>query len=234
MATETTQNLDLGELAQTLDRLAAGFQTLSSFLLAAPHQEVLDQVRTQEMLDDWPGHTGPERTKGVAHLLKSAAIEETAQDIAADYNQLFVGPERTKAPPYESVHLSEEKLVFEQQTFAVRAAYAQFDLAAPKLNQEPDDHIGLELSFLATLGQRALDQLAAISDHHLAQGQTPAELTELNTTLAAMFSFLDQHLLRWAPMLFTLIDEHAETEFYRGVAGLGLGVLEDAARSFNL
>ena len=237
---DAAQSVDLNALAQTLDQLTAGFQTLSSFLLRAPDQEVLDQVRTQEMLQDWPGLPGPERTLGVGHLLESAALGETAKEVASDYNTLFVGPERTKAAPYESVHLSEEKLIFEQQTFAVRAAYAEFGLAAPKLNQEPDDHIGLELGFLAMLGQRALDCIADSSATSSVQSaeRSPQELEqqvqELNKVLAAIFSFLDLHVLRWAPAFFTLVNEQAETEFFRGVGALGLGVLEDAARSFNL
>lgn len=213
---------DYSKAVQTLDRLGAAFQTLSVFLLSAPSQDLLDQVCQPELLDQWPGTPSPYRAQGTAHLVASNAWQETQAQVKQDYNSLFVGPEAMLAPPYESVHRSQERLIFEQETFVVRAAYAEFDLAAPHLNQEPDDHIGLELAFLGTLAERALD---AIEENNL---------TALDTILAATSSFLHQHLLRWGPDFFTLVQEHATTEFYRGVSALGLGVLEDAARSFDL
>lgn len=234
-------NTDIPELGAMLDRLSASFHTLSTFLLAPPSQALLDQVRTPEMLQDWPSKDCSSRTEGIGQLLASKEKQEDETTIRHDFNALFVGPERMKAAPYESVHLSQENLVFEQQTFVVRAAYAEFDLAAPKLNQEPDDHIGLELAFLSTLGQKALDSLdviATLSDKGLSSDQTTpevqAEVANLNKVLSAMHSFLEQHLLQFGPTFFTLLQDHGATEFYRGVGSLGLGVLEDAGASFSL
>lgn len=237
----TESNADVPALGTMLDRLGASFHTLSTFLLAPPSQELLDQVRTAEMLQDWPSKECQDRTEGIAQLLASKEKQEDETTIRHDFNALFVGPERMKAAPYESVHLSQENLVFEQQTFVVRAAYAEFDLAAPKLNQEPDDHIGLELAFLSALAQKALDSLdsiAALSDKGLSTEESNPEATtevaNLNKILSAMHSFLEQHLLLWGSTFFNLLQEHSTTEFYRGVGSLGLGVLEDAGASFSL
>lgn len=213
---------DRAALAADLDRSAAAFTTLSRLLLAPPTAEVLDQLRTEELLAQWPAPPSPERTDGIAQLLASAAAGEDARDVQRDFNQLFVGPERMTAPPYESVHRSEDRLVFEQDTFLVRAAYAVFDLAVPRLNQEPDDHIGLETSFVGELCVRGLDALDSGDD------------LQLRRVLAGLTTFLDEHLLVWGGQCLNLVRAEAQTCFYRGVALLALGVLADAERTFRV
>ncbi|SDB84130.1 Tat proofreading chaperone TorD [Sanguibacter gelidistatuariae] len=213
---------DRAELARHLDRMAAAFTTLSRVLLVPPAPEVLDQLRDADLLSQWPALPSPESRDGINQLLESAQAGEDARDVRRDFNQLFVGPERMTAPPYESVHLSEDKLVFEQETFLVRAAYAAFGLAAPRLNQEPDDHIGLEMGFVAELCVRGLDALDG------------ADELELRRVLAGVATFLDDHLLAWGPQCLTLVMGEATTCFYRGVGSLGLGLLDDADRTFRV
>lgn len=213
---------DRTELARHLDRMAAAFTTLSRVLLAPPAPEVLDQLRDGDLLSQWPARPSPESRDGIAQLLQSGQAGEDALDVRRDYTQLFVGPERMTAPPYESVHRSKDKLVFEQETFVVRAAYAEFDLAAPRLNQEPDDHIGLEMGFVAELCVRGLDALDSEDD--------PALLR----VLTRIGAFLDDHLLVWGPQCLTLVVQEATTSFYRGVGSLGLGILDDADRTFRV
>ena len=229
----TRSTPDLDELAVTLDRLAAGFSTLSVFLLKPPTAQVLDQVREPELLSQWPCHPCLDREAGIKLVAGSTGEDELA--VRDDFNRLFVGPERMLAAPYESVHLSADKLIFEQQTFVVRAAYAQFDLAAPRLNQDPDDHIGLELEFLAALANRALDILDPSANlDPSAQVEQAKQVAELNRHLSAMHSFLGTHLLAWGDTFFGLVQEHAKTDFFRGVGALGAGVLDDAATAFSL
>lgn len=213
---------DRSELARHLDRMAAAFTTLSRVLLAPPAPEVLNQLRDEELLSQWPGRPSPESRDGINQLLESGRSGEDARAVHRDFNQLFVGPERMTAPPYESVHRSQDRLVFEQETFLVRAAYAAFDLAAPRLNQEPDDHIGLEMGFVAELCVRGLDALDS--------GDEP----QLLRVLGGVASFLDEHLLVWGPQCLTLVTGEAATCFYRGVGSLGLGILDDAGRTFRV
>lgn len=59
--------------------------------------------------------------------------------LGADYHRLFVGPGTMLAPPWESVHPSDEGLTFQDETLQVRQAYAEFGLTAPAVNREPDD-----------------------------------------------------------------------------------------------
>ncbi|OLN32545.1 TorD/DmsD family molecular chaperone [Desulfosporosinus metallidurans] len=71
-----------------------------------------------------------------------------------EFNRLFVGPTSPAAPPYESVYLSPDHLVMQEQTLAVRKLYIQEGLQALAQGGEPDDFIATELEFAAYLLRR--------------------------------------------------------------------------------
>lgn len=119
-----------------------------------------------------------------------------------------------RATPYESVHRSVERLLFGEHTLQVRALYAQLGVAAPRLNREPDDHIGLELEFLATVTTAWRDATQA------------GDLPQAQAVLDLGGVFVRDHLLAWAPGLMDLITEHADTAFYQGVGRLGAAALD--------
>lgn len=212
---------DRAVLAERLDEFAAAFTALSQLLLSAADADLLARVRDRELLADWPLLRDADCRRGTALLMESATAGEGEALLRRDYNRLFFGPERMKAPPYESVHRSDEHLLFEPVTMEVRASYAAFGLAAPRLNKEPDDHIGLELGFLATLCVRALDALDTGDD---------AELARL---VDGVVTFLGEHLLAWGPECLTQAAGASTTFFYQGVAALGLGTLACARATFR-
>lgn len=206
--------------AGRLDALATAWTVLARLLLAPPGEESLANVRDAAMLAEWPLHDEDSDT-GVTLLAQSASRGEDVELVRSDFRRLFVGPESLQAPPWESVHRSPDRLLFEEQTFQVREWYARHGLVAPRLNREPDDHIGLELDFLATLLLRAMealddgrddDALALLADHD---------------------SFLATHVLPWAPELMGQIRRGAQTSFYRGVGALGAGALRVARDSLT-
>lgn len=209
-----------GELRtyQELDGQAAACTVLSRMLLNAPDQAALDATREADMLASWPLPPSEATSRGLAAWRRSAEISEDERVVRRDHRRLFVGPGPLLAPPYESVHRSVDRLVFEAQTLQVRAVYARHGLAAPQLDRHPDDHIGLELDLLATLSLRAMDALDADD------AATAAELEDAQRT------FLAEHLLRWAPGLMLTIEQQADTDFYRGVGALGTGLLEELRR----
>lgn len=73
-----------------------------------------------------------------------------------EFNRLFFGPISPKAPPYESVYCSPDRLVMQAQTLAVRKMYNQELLLSSGQGHEPDDFIGTELEFMAYLLARAV------------------------------------------------------------------------------
>ena len=129
-----------------------------------------------------------------------------------EYNQLFVGPGPLKAPPWESVYRSKDRLVFGTETLAVRKFFQRFGLEVQQLNKEPDDHIGLELEFMAHLSQEAL-----------AAFQSGEEAMDL---IIGTEQFLREHLQQWVPGFCHRLEEVAGTGFFVGLAKMTRGWLE--------
>ncbi|MFD1507400.1 molecular chaperone TorD family protein [Georgenia yuyongxinii] len=210
---------DRQALPAHLDAFAGAFTALAQLLRSAPDEQVLAGLRDPQLLAEWPIED-VDCQRGTALLAESVGAREDVGRIRRDYNRLFFGPEKMKAPPYESVHRSDEHLLFERETMQVRAAYATFGLAAPRLNREPDDHIALELEFVGTLCVRGLDALET------------GDEAELALVVRGICAFLDEHLLAWAPRCLTQAANASTTFFYQGVAALGLGTLTRARAVF--
>ncbi len=139
-------------------------------------------------------------------------------DLRTDYLKLFIGPGKMHAPVWESVYFSEAHLVFQERTLEVRSWYRRFGLETERLNREPDDHIGLELSFMARLATLALEAL---------ENDDKPGFSRLMTLQRKFFS---EHLGQFGSTWAKLVIEHAGTDFYRGIGHLTLGSLQAVAR----
>jgi len=142
--------------------------------------------------------------------------------IQSDYTRLFIGPGKVIVPPWESVYFSSERLTFQQQTLEVRTWYQRFGVEPEKIYKEPDDHIGLEISFIAHLAKLALQALEEQNEE------------EFNRLIKAQEKFLAEHLLRWGPYWCTLVVKNANTEFYKGLALLTQGALLTLGDQFGI
>lgn len=172
-----------------------------------------EQVEVQkglELLQRWSS----ENQNGIS--------EAQFKAIQKDQLYLFIGIDKVLAPVWESVYFSQSRLVFQEQTLQVREWYARFGLQIERLNKEPDDHIGLELSFLAHLAAQALQAIDQ-DDMECFQG-----------VLQAQRDFQTEHILRWGPAWAKLVDKHAETDFYQGLAHLTHGALLAAAENLQV
>lgn len=205
----TPADLDAAAAAWTVFSTAYGLEPVASFVAA---------LRSPEQLAEWP-YDDPLTAGGIRLLERSGrrAAEgdegEALPALVADHRRLFVGPRPLLAAPWESVHRSREGLVFDVQTLQVREAYRRFGLQSPLLNKEPDDHIALEAAFVATLALRALDALEEGRD------------AEAERCVSGIREFQAEHLDAWVPDLLARIDEHAETDYHRGIARLTEGAL---------
>lgn len=148
--------------------------------------------------------------------------EEAFKDISADYTRLMVGVGKVLAPPWESVYFSEDRLVFQEQTLAVRNWYRRFGLELENLHKEPDDHIGLELSFIAYLAEL---QVKALEEQDVKKYEL------LND---AKRQFIEEHLLMWGFSWCLLVKENAKTDFYKGLGHMTMGALYALADQYKL
>lgn len=131
-----------------------------------------------------------------AHTLEIGAYQEQLRE---DYNRLFVGPGPLLAPPWESVYRSKERLLFGEHTLAVRAFYQSYGLKSVKQDQEPEDHIALELEFAGWLCQQA------------ANASGPEEASVF---IEGHREFLVRHLLEWIPAFSEAVRKGSHTVFY--------------------
>lgn len=193
---------------------------LGKILYEEPDQAWLETLIREDVFAETPlGADQAETQRGLELLQRWAnenrnGISETEMKaLKQDHLNLFIGVDKVLAPLWESVYFSEKRLVFQEQTLQVREWYSRFQLQAERINREPDDHIGLELIFIAHLASRALQ---AIEENDEAA---------FNELLQAQRDFLSEHLLCWGPSWAKLVKRHAQTDFYRGIGHLVHGSL---------
>lgn len=93
-----------------------------------------------------------------ARLLEDceAALRGHAADLEAAYVRLFLDPAGAPCPPWQSAHSSDPQLMGEAHHSALNW-YRTLGVE-PKATNEPADHIGLLLTFAATLVSSGLDK----------------------------------------------------------------------------
>lgn len=188
----------------------------------------LQSLVNEGVFDDIPfGAAQPDVAAGLQALQQWAIAHRTgALDpefiaLRGDYTRLFIGPGKLPAIPWESAALDPDRQLFQQRTLDVRRWYRRFGLEPVRLYNEPDDHVGLELAFLAHLAQQAL---AALDQD---------DQVRLNELLAAQREFLAAHPLQWIPAWCSQVEASAETDFFRGLARVTRGVLAELAAVLN-
>jgi putative dimethyl sulfoxide reductase chaperone len=131
--------------------------------------------------------------------------EKLIQECRDEFNFLFIGPNVLPAPPWESVYLGREHLLFEEQTLKVRESYKAYGLSFIRENNEPEDHILIELEFLA----------------HLILMTLNTEEKDIRMKLLAdQAAFLEAHFLRWAPKFSDLFKKNVKTLWFKGASVL--------------
>ena len=78
-----------------------------------------------------------------------------------------------------------------------------------------EDHIAIELEFMQRMCLRTADDLQ--------NGDEDAAIVKLTT----QHDFARDHLLNWMPMLTYDMEKFANTDFYKGLAKLSMGYVEE-------
>lgn len=204
------------ELASLCENRAATYALLSRLYRAEVDETLLTDLRAQR----FPASTGnahmDEGYRQIATYL-SNAWENSIEQLAIDYAKTFLGngvDAFSAAYPFESVYVSEKRLLMQDARDEVLAIYRSCGLDKAEGWKEGEDHIALELEFMQTLCLRTADALYAGDEASSA------------SLLATQRNFLDDHLGAWAPMLTHDMHELAKTRFYQGLASLTEGFLE--------
>jgi TorA maturation chaperone TorD len=203
----------------TLDSLLEGRIATYGFLAHLYHGEV-----DQEFLDGmcamrFPVNTGNEdvdQGNRLFHGYLSSLWERSLTELAVDYARVFLGNgvnAYSAAYPFESVFSSSKRLLMQDARDEILAIYRAYGVKPHESWKVSEDHISLELEFMKTLGQRALDALRSGDESAAAE------------ILMASYNFLMDHLISWTPMLITEIKKFARTDFYQALACATAGFL---------
>lgn len=153
-------------------------------------------------LDDASFRRGAALLHDWSKKMDSVLTDEAYHELVADNTLLFAGHQEMVCPPWESFYFNTERQIFQRQTLEVRNWYRDYGLQITKLNSEPDDHIGLELEFVAILLKQALE----------------AEGSQRDFLLSATKNFIQEHPASWIHLWTKGVSQTARTDFYQGIA----------------
>jgi len=123
-----------------------------------------------------------------------ADIDALAAEFAAIYLTGAYG-----ASPCESVWLDEDHLTCQQPMFRLREIYQAAGLVAADWRKRPDDHLVLQLQFVA---------------------HTLRRLASTDFSLTTLVTMLDEHLLRWLPDFAARVAARSELPYHAALAHL--------------
>ncbi len=142
----------------------------------------------------------------------AGAGESELEQLAVTFDRVFfgMGPLTARhAFPYESVYTSDRGIMMQEAYSQVVHAYREQRLAKDPSFTEPEDHIAVELAFMATLA----DRTAAFLLH----GQEPAA----EETLRQQLRFAQDHLSNWVDRFCVDLKAAATDDaFYANLADL--------------
>lgn len=168
----------------------------------------------QLSLDDDTAEGSEDIRQGLA-LMKDFCSEtspDTLLRVASDdFHRLFIGPHHLLAAPWSSVYMDKGSL-FGPTEQRVEIELKRFGLTNPEGHREPCDHIAYELQFIADLHTRA------------GEAQSANNREAYLTYLGEAKDFYETYLTPWIDAFCTCVEEHAQSEFYRGLACLTWGV----------
>ena len=136
--------------------------------------------------------------------IEALAVEYAAVYLTGAYN----------VSPCESFWLDEDHLHCQQPMFALREVYAAAGLAAPDWRKRPDDHLVLQLQYIAHALRRSL-ALPSVEASTLG-------VRRLKPAAANLARMMDEHLLRGLPDFAARLGQRAELPFYAALAHLTL------------
>ena len=141
-------------------------------------------------------------------------LQKVRLELAVEYANLFLGLRGGVYHPSESAYLTTTHFIMQQPRDAVMAEYRKALVGKVKEWPEPEDHVAMELQFMAHLCGRT------------EEAGKGAKKDEARKLLETQRDFLDKHILVWVPKLAEDIIKSTTVEFYRALAKITKGFIE--------
>ncbi|MGN1209597.1 MAG: molecular chaperone [Duodenibacillus sp.] len=199
------------------------YRLLSGFYLQELTEETYDRLR--QVLDACESpNASMQKGWEMIRAFCGTPCENPVEELACDYARVFLGAgcvDEVTAYPFESVYTSPGRLVCQDayESLVKLMKAEQMEKASKDLME---DHLALEFTLAAHYCQKAAQALES--------GKTDV----YQAYLAKQEALLKDHLLVWVSDFAKDINQCARTDFYRGVALLTLGWLEEEKSLFSL
>ncbi|MCD1207557.1 molecular chaperone TorD [Vibrio cholerae] len=153
-------------------------------------------------------------SREVKHLVEALNRLQDRQDaqleLAADFCDLFLKSDRDSALPYASVY-ADKGLLNGKPAQQMRELLGAHGVKVEQNLNEPEDHLAIQLDFLAHLA------ISANQIEHSAQ---------LSLALQAQSDFISQHLLTWLPAFAERCTQFDAFGLYSAAARLALAFIQ--------
>ncbi len=154
---------------------------------------------TESLLADVAGLSLPAESPLFDGLVQMQTGQLSAETLNVEMTRLLEGPGRTPAPPYASYYLNDRQLMGPPATMA-RQTYLEWQIYPEGDQYIPDDHLALELGFMAYLAQLAL-----------------SSEPDRNKALVASYRFLVDQIVPWLPHFSRALTQATEEPFFVGL-----------------
>jgi TorA maturation chaperone TorD len=207
---------DLIELFEARARVYLFFSQV--FLRELPNEAIL-AFNTQTPFED----------SGNSHMLQGHKLikrffafceNDVRTQLACEYARIFLAAgvyteTRDVAVPYESVFTSPGQIMMQEARDEVCALYACDGFKINPDLHEPEDHLGFEFEYLASMSVKSRTVAEA------------GDTENLPALVERQSAFVERHLLNWLPALIAAAQRYARTTFYIGMLLIAQGYLEE-------
>lgn len=206
--------MKMGASSEKLKELIMNRAELYSFLSRIYMQEV-DKELLENMkrsgkpinIDDTEMARAYNKLRDI--LERSQINQEYIENLEADYASLFLGIGKDPAHPYESVYLTQGRIIMGEPRDEVLRMYRKEGLQKVDWFKEPEDHIAIELEFMAFLCLKM--------EEALNRGTRDIGLRLIETQM----DFFEKHLKSWIPKFCDDIVKYASKyDFYQAMADI--------------
>lgn len=198
------------EIKSLLKARANLYRFLGSLYIMEVDEDALADMKKMQFPKNLPESNLSEAYKMISEYI-AACTNDDLDDLAADYAKTFLAAGEASgqaAFPYESIYVSKKHEIggrTEQETLALYALHGWEP--SKNMYRTMNDHIGLELEFMAVLCE---EQLLACNTNNSNRAAM---------SLGEQKEFLETHL-RWAGAFCMDVNKFAQTTFYQGIAKL--------------
>ncbi len=177
----------------TLNDIAVTARILGAVFYYSPEQvpDIITLLVSGEWVTDW--HYGSMAHKQAMAVEMATINRDDNETLNEAYQRLFIGPYALPSPPWGSVWLDKENVLFGGSTLQLREWMKENHIDIHLTQNEPEDHFGLLLMMVAW-----------VAEHN------PEKLSEL----------LGQHILPWGFLYLDKMQKQAHSPFYTSVAQL--------------